>query len=219
MNVLVMMEFSGRVRDAFAARGHTAVSCDLIKSETRGYHSTLHWWEFLERYPRWDLMIAHPPCTYLTAAGARWLYHPEDRELPAEQRRRHPKYPYRDIDRHLARAVVEELWKYPCPRICIENPIGALSRVSELGKPTQIIQPWMFGDNESKATCLWLKGLPKLVPEITVEPPGVSESVHRASQTADRWKERSRTFPGIARAFAEQWSNDERASDSIRRAA
>ena len=102
------------------------------------------------------------------------------------------------------------------PRIVVENPIGGLSAI--LGKPTQIIQPWMFGDNESKATCLWIKGAKKLVPEITVEPPNVKTSVHRASETADRWKDRSRTFPGIARAFAEQLGH-ERDSTELRRAA
>jgi len=181
MRVLVACEFSGVVRDAFAARGHEAMSCDLLPSDNpRGWHllgdvrDVLHW--------GWDLMIAHPPCTHLAVSGARWF-----KNKAAEQAE--------------ALAFVRELMAAPIPRICVENPVSIIS--SRIRKPDQIIQPWMFGHGEVKATCLWLKNLPPLVPTNIVD--GREARVHRMPPGPDRWKERSRTFTGIAEAMAEQW--------------
>lgn len=211
-----MMEYSGRVRDAFTKRGHHAVSCDLEETETPGEHSRLHWYEFLDRYPKWDLMIAHPPCTYLALSGSKWFYHPDDKELMPELRRPHPKYLNRIEDRQKALLVVETLWKQKLiPKVVIENPIGRIPTFSPriMGKSTQIIQPWQFGDPEKKATCLWERGVEKLIPiyETPEEFLYFSEfnelksSVHEAAPGLLRWKERSRTFRGIANAFADQW--------------
>jgi hypothetical protein len=133
----------------------------------------------------YDLLIAHPPCTFLTVAGARWFKGREQQQADAI-------------------AFCERVWNLPVPRIALENPIGVLSTRSSLGKPTQIIQPWQFGHGETKATCLWLKGLPKLTPTDIVD--GRVARVHMASPGPNRWKERSRTLPGIARAMASQWS-------------
>ena len=181
MRVLIACEFSGIVRDAFRARGHDAWSCDLLPSEgCDKYHIEGDVLEVL--HLRWDLMVAHPPCTHLAVSGARWF-----KEKREEQR--------------LALQFVYALMHAPIPRICIENPISVIS--SRIRKPDQIIQPWMFGHGETKATCLWLKNLPKLVPTNIVD--GRTPRVHYASPGPDRWKERSRTLPGIAAAMAEQW--------------
>jgi site-specific DNA-cytosine methylase len=180
MRVLVACEFSGVVRDAFRARGHDAMSCDLLGTEQPGRHHVGD-----VRYvlgDGWDLMVAHPPCTHLAVSGARWF---KDKV----------------VEQTWALEFVSELVNAPIPRICIENPIGILS--TRHRKPDQIIQPWMFGHGETKATCLWLKNLPKLVPTNIVE--GRDARVHRMPPGPDRWKERSRTLPGIAAAFAEQW--------------
>lgn len=213
MRVLVMMEYSGVVRDAFIARGHDAISCDLLPTERPGPHSQLHCFDFLERYPQWDLMVAHPPCTYLTSAGLRWLYHPDDRGLPAEQRRPHPLFPDRADRQKAAVAVVERLWAQPhIPRVAIENPIGKLPKLSVLGPASQVIQPWWFGHEETKATCLWLKNLPLLKPTNIVGPPPDDpekrkawEKCFRHTNSPDRWKDRSRTYQGIGDAIAAQW--------------
>jgi hypothetical protein len=184
VRVLVACEFSGIVRDAFIERGHDAVSCDLLPSERPGPHiigdvrSQLGWgWD-----QPWDLIVAHPPCTYLAVSGARWF---------ADRRK--------EQDRALQ--FVALLMDAPADRIAIENPVSVIS--SRIRKPDQIVQPWMFGHGETKATCLWLKGLPKLVPTDIVD--GRQPRVHHASPGPDRWKERSRTLPGIAAAMADQW--------------
>lgn len=182
MRVLVACEFSGIVRDAFRKRGHDAYSCDRLPSEIPGPHYECDIKGMLAQ--RWDLMIAHPPCTHLAVSGARWFK--DKRKEQAEAM---------DFVRHLLNA--------PIPLICIENPIGIIS--TAIRKPEQIIQPWMFGHGEVKATCLWLKNLPKLVPTNIVE--GRTPRVHHASPGPDRWKERSRTLPGIAAAMAEQWGS------------
>ena len=181
MRVLVACEFSGVVRRAFRAQGHDAWSCDLIPSEGEGHQhymcdvrDKLYW--------NWDLLIAHPPCTYLAVSGARWF-----KERHEEQAK--------------ALDFVRELLDAPIPRIALENPISVIS--SKVRKPDQIIQPWQFGHGETKATCLWLKGLPKLVPTKIVD--GRKPRVHFASPGPDRWKERSRTMVGIAEAMATQW--------------
>jgi len=180
MKVLVACEFSGIVRDAFIAAGHDAVSCDLLPSERPGPHIEGDVLDALDQ--EWDLLIAHPPCTHLAVSGARWF-----KDRPLEQMR--------------ALAFVSYLLDAPVPRIALENPVSIIS--SRIRKPDQIIQPWMFGHGEVKATCLWLKNLPPLVPTDIVE--GRTPRVHFASPGPDRWKERSRTLPGIAAAMAAQW--------------
>lgn len=181
MRVLIACEFSGIVRDAFARRGHYAVSCDLLESERPGRHFVGDVRRFLGL--GWDLLIAHPPCTRLAVSGARWFH--------LYQR-----------DQEQALAFVRELLDAPIERIALENPISVIS--SRIRKPDQIIQPWQFGHGETKATCLWLKNLPPLVPTRIVS--GRTPRVHHASPGPDRWKERSRTLPGIARAMASQWT-------------
>lgn len=184
MRVLVGCEFSGAVREAFRAAGHDAVSCDLLDPEDGSPHH-IRGDVLAVLGEGWDLAIFHPPCTRLTVAGARW-------------------FKGREAEQAEAIRFAETLWNAPVPRIALENPIGVLSTRSTLGKPTQIIQPWQFGHGETKATCLWLKGLPPLVPTDVVE--GREARVHRMPPSPNRWKERSRTYPGIAAAMAEQWA-------------
>ena len=182
MRVLVACEYSGAVRDAFCRRGHDAWSCDLLPAEDG---SADHFQEDVRNIITifsWDLMIAHPPCTHLSVSGARWF---KDK-LPEQA---------------AALEFVRELMAAPIPRIAIENPISVIS--SRIRKPDQIIQPWQFGHGETKATCLWLKNLPKLVPTNIVE--GREARVHKMAPGPDRWKERSRTYEGIAQAMAAQW--------------
>jgi hypothetical protein len=190
MRVLIACEFSGTVRDAFAACGHDAWSCDLLPTERPGKHFRGDISGFLDE--GWDLMIAHPPCTYLASSGARW-------------------WPGREREQAEALNFVRLLLDAPIPKIALENPIGCIS--THIRRPDQIIQPWQFGHGEVKATCLWLKDLPPLVPTSIV--PGRMARVHRASPGPDRWKERSRTLPGIAQAMAEQWGCVQNASRSI----
>ncbi len=180
MRVLVACEYSGAVRDAFIARGHDAMSCDLLPTEKPGPHYQGSVFDVL--HDGWDLMIAHPPCTHLAVSGARWW-----KDKQAEQAE--------------ALMFVQALMDAPIPRIAIENPISKIS--TAIRKPDQIIQPWQFGHGETKATCLWLKGLPKLVPTDIVD--GREARIHKMPPSADRWKERSRTYQGIADAMAAQW--------------
>lgn len=180
MRVLVACEFSGIVRDAFIAAGHDAWSCDLLPSERGEPHLQCDVSDVLNA--GWDLLVAHPPCTYLAVSGARWF---------AE----------RQVEQAMALQFVWALLNAPIPRIALENPISVIS--SRIRKPDQIIQPWMFGHGEVKAACLWLKNLPPLVPTEIVE--GRTPRVHHASPGPERWKERSRTLPGIAAAMAAQW--------------
>jgi site-specific DNA-cytosine methylase len=189
MRVLVACEFSGVVRDAFIARGHDAWSCDLLPSERPGPHyqdSIQHLLRSLSDCLQWDMLIAFPPCTHLAISGARWF---------------RGKGPEQESALDFVR------WIMACsiPRIAIENPISIIS--TRIRKPEQIIQPWQFGHGETKATCLWLKNLPALTPTEIVE--GRAARVHRAPPSPDRWKERSRTLPGIAAAMAEQWGEPE----------
>jgi site-specific DNA-cytosine methylase len=186
VRVLVACEFSGIVRDAFIARGHDAVSCDLLPSERPGPHIIGD--AVVVAYGRWvrrdgfDLMIAHPPCTHLAVSGARWF-----KDKQAEQAE--------------ALEFVRALLDAPIPRIALENPVSIIS--SRIRNPDQIIQPWMFGHGEVKATCLWLKNLPKLEPTDLVL--WREARVHREPPSPERWKNRSRTLQGIADAMAEQW--------------
>lgn len=181
MRVLVACEYSGRVRSAFREAGHEAWSCDLLDSEDGDRHHIKG--DVLPLLADgWDLMIAHPPCTHLAVSGARWF-----KEKRAEQEE--------------ALEFVQTLMNAPIPKIAIENPVSVIS--SRIRKPDLIIQPWQFGHGETKTTCLWLKGLPKLIPTNIV--PGREARVHRMPPSPDRWKERSRTYSGIAKAMAEQW--------------
>jgi|SRR3990167_257569 len=204
MRVLVACEFSGIVRDAFLAKGHDAVSCDLLPTEQPGPH--IEGDVLLHLNEGWDLMIAHPPCTHLAVSGARWF---------AQKRADGRMQQGFDFFMDLVNA--------PVTKIAVENPIGVISKMYR--KPDQIIQPYWFGDSVQKATCLWLKGLPKLVPTnivdrgmIYVDPRGHSHGgVHtmRAKRaysplmllpkSEERWKIRSRTFLGVAAAMADQW--------------
>jgi hypothetical protein len=182
MRVLVACEYSGTVRDAFIAAGHEALSCDLLPTDNPGPHYQGDVRDVLN--DGWDLMIAHPPCTHLAVSGARWF-----KDKQAEQAE--------------ALDFVRLLLDAPIDRIALENPVSVIS--SRIRKPDQIIQPWQFGHGETKATCLWLKGLPKLTPTEIVD--GREARVHKLPPSADRWKIRSTTYPGIAAAMAKQWSD------------
>ena len=180
MRILIACEYSGTVRDAFRARGHDALSCDLLPTERPGPHYQGDVFDILG--DGWDMMIAHPPCTHLAVSGARWW-----KDKRAEQAE--------------ALDFVRDLMAAPIPRIAIENPISIIS--TAIRKPDQIVQPWQFGHGETKATCLWLQGLPKLVPTDIVD--GREARIHKMPPSPDRWKERSRTYQGIADAMAAQW--------------
>lgn len=181
LRVLVACEFSAVVRDAFIEENHDAWSCDLLPSEG---HEGFHFQGDVRQYLDWgwDLLIAHPPCTHLAVSGARWF----------SQKQRQQKE---------ALAFVQELFDAPIPHIALENPVSVIS--TKIRKPDQIIQPWQFGHGETKAICLWLKNLPPLVPTDVVE--GRENRVHREPPGTDRWKRRSRFYPGIAEAMASQW--------------
>lgn len=181
LNVLIACEFSGIVRDAFIKKGHNAISCDLLPTERPGPHYQGDVLDIINN--NWDLMVAHPPCTHLAVSGARWFKGKVEEQQQAL-----------NFVRMLMSADIEH--------ICIENPISIIS--SKIRKPDQIIQPWQFGHGETKATCLWLKNLPKLKPSNIAE--GRENRVHRMPPSENRWKERSRTFEGIAKAMADQWS-------------
>lgn len=193
MKVLIACEYSGVVRDAFIRGGHEAMSCDLLPTDAPGSHYQGDVRDVLH-YP-WDLMIAHPPCTDLSVSGAAWF---EKKRLNGSQQ--------------ASASFFMMLAKSDIPRIAIENPVCVMSRLWR--KPDQIIQPWMFGHKEQKATCLWLKGLPLLVAtndvknEMMLLPKKERERLHYLPPSADRWKIRSQTFQGIADAMAQQWGGN-----------
>ena len=197
MRDLIACEYSGAVRDAFRARGHDAMSCDLLPTDVDGPHYQGDVFDVIGN--GWDLMIAHPPCTYLCSSGLHWNGRVEGRAAKTED----------------ALAFVRALLDAPIPRIAIENPVGCIG--TRIRKADQTIQPHQFGDDASKATCLWLKGLPMLMPTDRVPGRMVNGKARWANQTdsgqnrlapsADRWKLRSATFPGIAAAMADQWGN------------
>ena len=188
MKVLVGCESSGTVRDAFIRWGHDAMSCDLLPTESPGPHYQGDIFDVID-YP-WDLAIFHPPCTHLSVSGAAWF---------AEKRMDGRQQAGVSFFMRLVRAS-EHIKK-----TAIENPVCIMSMLYR--KPDQIIQPWMFGHGETKATCLWLKGLPMLIPTDLVE--GREQRLHRLPPGPDRWKERSKTFQGIADAMAAQWGRKE----------
>ena len=233
LNILVACEESQAVCKAFRKLGHNAYSCDLL--DCSGEHPEWHFnhdvtkvldqsdltlqnGEKAKIKGDWDIMIGHPPCTYLAVSGARWYYHPDDAGLPVEQRRPHPRFPNRAQDREDGAAFFMLLANTNVKRIAIENPIGIMSK--RWRKPDQSIQPYMFGDPFSKNTSLWLKNLRPLHPSKETDdhgerivfksgktqPKWYSDALSKAKTPEERRTLRSKTFPGIARAIAEQWT-------------
>jgi len=187
-DILIACEYSGAVREAFRKLGHDAYSCDLLPADDGSfYHFATDAVAVIKRH-EWDAVIAFPPCTHLAASGARW-------------------FPEKIADGRQASgiaffmAMVEHATAH-VPFVAVENPVGIMS--TQYRKPDQIIQPWQFGHGETKATCLWLKGLPKLVPTDVVA--GREQRIWKMGPSPDRWKERSKTFQGIADAMATQWA-------------
>jgi hypothetical protein len=196
MRILIACEYSGTVRDAFAAKGHYALSCDLLPTDASGLHYQGDVFDIIN--DGWDMMIAHPPCTYLSVSGMHWTTRGlRDPQLTED-----------------ALEFVRRLMAARIPRIAVENPISVIS--SRIRKPDQIINPWQFGHDASKRTCLWLKNLPLLMPTDIIAPRVVNGKKRWANQTDsgqnrlppsdDRWKIRSETYTGIAQAMAEQWN-------------
>lgn len=205
--VLIACEFSGIVRRAFALRGHDAWSCDLLPAEDRSNkHIVGDARDILG--DGWDLLIvAHPPCTRLCNSGVRWLSVP-----PAGKTR---EQMWRELEE--GAELFAAFWNAPIERICVENPVmhrHAKERIRNYQEPAQSVQPWQFGHGEVKRTCLWLKSLPALTPTSIVE--GRTARVHQMSPGPNRWRERSRFFPGIAAAMAEQWGGDADAPEALR---
>lgn len=232
LNVLVACEESQRVCSEFRRLGHNAYSCDLLKCS--GGHPEWHFHQDVleviknrggkletgdELYinGEWDIMIAHPPCTFLAVSGAKWYYHPDDKDLPLNQRRPHPRFPNRAQDRQEAIEFFLKLAYADIKHIAIENPVGIMN--SKFRKPDQIVQPYHFGDSASKKTCLWLKNLPPLEYTDVVDPgefiefesgrrlaKWYSDGLTKTKTAEERRTWRSKTFPGFAKAIAEQWS-------------
>jgi len=231
-NILVACEESQAVTKELRFLGHEAFSCDLL--ECSGGHPEWHFnhdvFEVIKNKGgktqnglkikikgKWDIMIAHPPCTFLAVSGARWYYHPEDSDLPFVQRRPHPRFPNRANDREEALEFFIKLLEAPIEKIAIENPVGIVS--TRYRKPNQTVHPWMFGDEASKATCLWLKNLPLLESTNIVGkgervilssgkslPKWYSDALTLSKSSAERRTMRSKTFQGMAIAMAEQWT-------------
>lgn len=194
--VLIACEYSGVVRNAFLARGYDAWSCDLLPSEDgSNRHITGDAIPLLG--DGWDLLVvAHPPCTRLCNSGVRWLSNPPSGRTLAEM--------WQELEQ--GAGLFSAFWNAPVPRVAVENPImhrHAKERITNYCEPAQTVQPWQFGHGETKRTCFWLRGLPSLKPTCIVE--GREQRIFRLPPSADRWKERSRTFPGIAAAMADQW--------------
>lgn len=232
MNILVACEESQAVTKELRKLGHNAFSCDLLKCSggRPEWHFNTDIFEVIENNGGilesgekalidggWEMMIAHPPCTYLAVSGARWYYHPGDKDLPVSDRRPHPRYPNRAIHREEAVEFFMNLAKAPIKKIAIENPIGIIS--SRWKKPDQVVQPYMFGDQARKTTCLWLKNLPPLEPTNIVDegervyfksgksqPKWYSDALVKSKSAEERRTMRSKTFPGMAKAMAEQWT-------------
>lgn len=194
MKVIVACEYSGIVRDAFLAKGHDAISCDLLETDVPGPHYVGDIFDILDS--SFDLMIVHPPCTYMCNSGAKHLY--------IDGKKENGIYQPRWDDLKEAAEFFKKLLEFPIAKIAVENPIMLKYAKDIIGKNyTQIIQPWQFGHGETKATCLWLKNLPKLIPSNIVE--GREGRMHKLLPSKDRWKERSKTYEGIAAAMADQW--------------
>lgn len=234
MKILVACEESQATTKALRALGHEAYSCDLLPCS--GGHPEWHFnhdvfkvidenggtlqnGEIVDNFEKWGMMIAHPPCTFLAVSGARWYYHPNDSHLPTTERRPHPRFPNRAKDREEAVDFFIQLCEAPIDKIAVENPVGIIS--SRYRKPDQTVHPWMFGDEAAKATCLWLKNLPLLQPTDIVGkgdrvilssgkslPKWYSDALTKAKTPAERRTLRSKTFPGMAKAMAEQWTKN-----------
>ena len=215
--ILIACEESQAVCKEFRALGHEAFSCDILPQS--GGHPEWHLQEdvFKVINQGWDMMIAFPPCTYLSVSGAKWYYHPEDKNLPIGERRPHPKFPNRRHEQDLAKEFFISLYNSNIKHIAIENPVGIMN--TQFMQPTQIIQPYMFGDEATKTTCLWLKNLPKLEPtnivgkgERTVfasgksHPKWYADALSKTKTPEERRNLRSKTFTGIAKAMAQQWA-------------
>lgn len=231
-NILIACEESQTVCKAFRKLGFNAFSCDILPCSgghpewhlhcdvlgvIKDKKGVLETGDDFVLEGDWDLMIAHPPCTYLSVSGARWYYHPDDKDLPIDQRRPHPNFPTRAQDRKEAIEFFLALANANIPRIAIENPVGIMSKLFQ--KPNQIVQPYWFGDEATKTTCLWLKNLPNLMPTKMVGkgervvlssgkslPKWYSDSFNTKISTEMRRTLRSKTFQGFADAMAEQWS-------------
>jgi len=232
MRILVACEESQAITKELRKLGHDAYSWDLLPCS--GGHPEWHFQEdvfkIIENHggilqngeenistDQWEMMIAHPPCTFLAVSGARWYYHPEDKDMPVQNRRPHPKFPNRVNDRDEALEFFIKLNEAPIEKIAVENPVGIVN--TKYKKPNQTVHPWMFGDEASKATCLWLKNLPKLEPTKIVGkgervilssgkslPKWYSDALTQAKSAAERRTLRSKTFEGMAKAMAEQWT-------------
>ena len=232
INILIACEESQTVCKEFRKLGYNAFSCDLLPCS--GGHTEWHFKQDVldvitnkggrlengnnhKIIGEWDLMVAHPPCTYLSVSGAKWFYNNEDKELPIEKRRPHPRFPNRNNDRDNSIDFFLKLANANIKRIAIENPVGVMS--TRWRKPDQIVQPWMFGDTATKTTCLWLKNLPKLKATEIVDKgefiefssgrrlaKWYSDGLTKTKSAEERRTWRSKTFQGLARAIAEQWS-------------
>jgi hypothetical protein len=232
MRILVACEESQAITKELRKLGHDAFSCDLLPCS--GGHPEWHFQEDVFKIienqggilqngdenismDQWEMMIAHPPCTFLAVSGARWYYHPEDKDMPFKNRRPHPRFPNRANDRDEALEFFIKLCEAPIEKIAVENPVGIVN--TKYKKPTQTVHPWMFGDEASKATCLWLKNLPKLEPTNIVGkgervvlssgkslPKWYSDALTKAKSAAERRTLRSKTFEGMAKAMAVQWT-------------
>ena len=232
MKILVACEESQAITKELRALGHDAYSCDLLPCS--GGHPEWHFnydvFQVIEENGGtlqngnvindgldWELMIAHPPCTFLAVSGARWYYHPDDSGMPTSERRPHPRFPNRAKDREDAVDFFIKLCEAPIEKIAIENPVGIIS--TRYRKPNQTVHPWMFGDEAAKATCLWLKNLPLLEPTDIVGkgervvlssgkslPKWYSDALTKAKSPAERRTLRSKTFKGMAMAMALQWT-------------
>jgi site-specific DNA-cytosine methylase len=193
MRILIACEYSGTVRDAFLAKGHYAMSCDLLPTDVPGPHHQVDVFEVIGE--GWDLMVAHPPCTHLSVSGARWFHLKREEQSKALE-------------------FVQRLLDAPIPRIALENPVSIIS--SRIRKPDQIIQPWQYGHGETKATCLWLKNLPCLTPTNIVD--GREQNiwmVRGKPKGMPVWKFRSKTYQGIAEAMATQWGDLANVPDTL----
>ena len=238
LNILVACEESQAITKELRKLGHNAYSCDLLSCS--GGHPEWHFnmdvfkvisdkggvlenGKKVKLKNNWEMMIAHPPCTFLAVSGARWYYHPEDNMLPFDKRRPHPRFPNRANDKEEAIDFFIKLCEAPIDKIAVENPVGIIS--TRYKKPSQTVHPWMFGDEASKSTCLWLKNLPKLIPTNMVDKGEFKdwidkktgktkrqalwyyEALQQAKTPQERRTLRSKTFKGIAEAMATQWTN------------
>jgi hypothetical protein len=232
LNILVACEESQAVTKELRDLGHNAYSCDLLKCSggKPQWHFNMDVFKVIKNKGGvlqngksviikgdWDMMIAHPPCTFLAVSGAKWYYDPADKDKPVEERKPHPRFPNRVKEREEAVNFFKRLWNVKIPKIAIENPVGIMS--TRLCKPTQIVQPWMFGDEATKTTCLWLKGLPLLSETDKVgkgerrffksgksQPMWYSNALTTAKSSEERRTLRSKTFLGMAKAMADQWT-------------